>query len=256
MMQFISSVNKAMDLLKLFTAEHPELSLTELSSHMELHKSSIYRIMSTLAAAGFVEKDRVTQKYRLGLIFLELANHVLSRYNFRDQAKLYLEELAKKTGEIIHLAILDGADIIYLDKKGQAQPLTVATKIGGRSPAYSSAMGKVLLAGLTRQELKKTLGQGSLRKMTANTITEMPILVVELEKVKHQGFAVDDEEAFSGIRCVAAPLKRTDGAVIAAISATVPKQRMGKQRMGEMSQLVKETAQLISERCIKSQIGE
>ncbi len=255
-MQLISSVKKAMDLLKLFTAEQPELGLTELSSHMELHKSSIYRIMSTLAAAGFVEKDQVTNKYRLGLIFLELANHVLSRYDFRERVKPYLVELAQKTGEIIHLSILDGADIIYLDKKGQAQTLTVATKIGERSPAYCSAMGKALLAGLTRQELKKRLGQGSLKKMTANTIVEMGRLAAELEKVKHQGFAIDDEEAFTGISCVAAPLKRTDGAVIAAISATVPKQRMGKERMGEMSKLVKETAQLISERCIKGQIGE
>ena len=255
-MQTISSVKKALDLLELFTVEQPELSLTELSSHMELHKSSIYRILSTLAAAGFVEKDRITNKYRLGLIFLELANNVLNRYDFRDWVKPYLEELAEKTGEIIHLAILDGIDIIYLDKNGQAQPLTVATKIGGRSPAYSSAMGKTLLAGLTRQELTKRLGQVSLKKMTANTITEMDRLMVELEKVKHQGFAIDNEEAFIGIRCVAAPLKRKDGAVIAAISATVPKQRMGKERMGQMSQMVKETAQLISERCVKGQIDQ
>jgi len=255
-MQIISSVKKAMDLLKLFSNEQQELSLTELSSHMELHKSSVYRILSTLAAAGFVERDRVTNKYRLGLIFLELANYVLSRYDFRDQVKPYLEKLAEKTGEIIHLSILDEANIIYLDKKGRAQTLTVATKIGMRSPAYCSAMGKVLLAGLTRQELKKRLGQGSLKKMTVNTITEMDSLVEELEEVKRQGFAIDDEEAFPGIRCVAAPLKKTDGEVIAAISATVPKQRMGKERMGQMSQLVKETAQLISERCIKGQIEQ
>lgn len=255
-MQLISSVKKAMDLLKLFTAERPELSLVELSSHMELHKSSIYRIMSTLAAAGFVEKDRVTNKYRLGLIFLELANHILNRYDFRERVKPYLEELAKKTGEIIHLAILDGADIIYLDKNGQAQPLTVATKIGGRSPAYCSAMGKVLLAVLTRQELTKVLGEGPFKRMTSNTITEMPRLEAELKKVKHQGFAIDDEEAFPGIRCVAAPLKRKEGEVIAAISATVPKERMGKERIRGIGQLVKETAQMISERCIESQIGQ
>lgn len=254
-MQLISSVKKAMDLLKLFTAERPELSLTELSSHMELHKSSVYRILGTLAEAGFVEKDQVTNKYRLGLIFLELANHVLNRYDFRDRVKPYLEELAKKTGEIIHLTILDGADIIYLDKKGQAQPLTVATEIGGRGPAYCSAMGKVLLAGLTRQELKKTLGEGLLKKRTSNTITEMPRLAAELAKVKLQGFATDNEEAFTGIRCVAAPLKRKNGEVIAAISATVPKQRMGKERIIGIGQLVKETAQLISERCINGQIG-
>ena len=103
--------------------------------------------------------------------------------------------------------------------------------------------------------MKKTLGEGSLKKRTSNTITEMDRLEAELEKVRHQGFAIDNEEAFTGISCVAAPLKRKDGEVIAAISATVPKQRMGKERMGVMRQLVKETAQLISERCINGQIG-
>ncbi|MEW5815752.1 MAG: IclR family transcriptional regulator [Spirochaetota bacterium] len=252
-MQIIFSVKKAFDLLKLFTASRPELSLTEISSCMGRHKSSIYRILSTLVLSGFLEKDQGTNKYRLGLIFLELADHVLNRYDIRDQARPYLAELAQKTGEIIHLSILEGADIVYLDKKGLAQPVTVATKIGGRNPAHSSAMGKVLLAGLTQPELEKVLGKKPLKKMTANTITTMPRLVEELEKVRRQGFALDNEEAFPGIRCVAAPLKSKDGVVIAAISATVPIQRMGKQRTGEIRRLIMETARKISEREIGRQ---
>ncbi len=251
-MQIINSVKNAIDLLMLFSVSRPELSLTEISSYIDLHKSSIHRTLSTLVLSGFLEKDKATSKYRLGLVFLELASQVLSRYDFRDQARPYLEGLADKTGEIFHLSVLNGADIIYLDKVGQGQPLTVATKIGGRSPAYCSAMGKVMLADVSLPELKRLLGDGPFPRATVNTITEMPRLIEELEKVKKQGFAVDDEEAFPGIRCIAAPLRNKNGKVVAAISATVPAQRMNGDRIEEICRMVTETARLISERDFKS----
>jgi DNA-binding IclR family transcriptional regulator len=109
-----------------------------------------------------------------------------------------------------------------------------------------------MLADLNLRELKRLLGDVPFPRMTANTITEMPQLVKELEKVRKHGFAVDDEEAFLGIRCVAAPLKNRNGKVIAAISATVPAQRMGEHRTGEICRMVTETARLISEQNFKS----
>ncbi len=157
-----------------------------------------------------------------------------------------MEALAKKTKEIIHLSILDRNEIVYLDKRGEGQTLTVATKIGGRSPAHACAMGKVLLAGLSSEELSNVLALGPLAKLTPKTVTTIPKLLRELELVRSRGYAVDDEESFPGIRCVAAPLSDREGTTVAAISATVPKQRMGKKRMREMSQEIIETARLIS----------
>jgi IclR family transcriptional regulator, KDG regulon repressor len=251
-MQVVSSVKKSTDLLKLFTADNPEWSLAELSDQIDLHKSSIHRTLNTLVGAGFLEKDPVTGRYRLGLILLELAGNVLSRYDFREIANPYLENLAQKTGEIIHLSILDGSDIVYLDKIGISQPLTVSTNIGGRSPAYSSAMGKVLLADLEKDEVVNLLGKKPLKKMTHTTITEKNMLLSVLECVKADGYAIDDEEAFLGIRCVAAPLKNRGGRVIAAISATVPIQRMDRKRTEELCAMVVKTASEISDRGIDS----
>ena len=253
-MQTISSVRKAMDILMLFTGNRTGLTLSEISTRIDLHKSSVLRTLSTLAASGLIEKEPETGTYRLGLLILELAGNVLERYDFREQARPHLEELAEKTGEIIHLSILDGGDIIYLDKRGEAKPLTVATKIWGKHPAHCSAMGKVLLSGLSHGEVEKALGPGPYETFTANTITEPAVLREILECVRNDGFAIDDEEAFPGIRCVAAPIKGRTGEILAAISATVPKQRMDKERTEEICTLLKESADRISTRSVSGHI--
>ena len=157
-------------------------------------------------------------------------------------------DLAKRTNEIIHLSILDQGEIVYLDKKGEGQTLTVATKIGGRSPAHACGMGKVLLSGLPLEELSHFLASVPLAKLTSKTITEVPKLLKELDRIRKSGFAIDDEESFLGIRCVAAPIHGSQGKMEAALSVTAPKQRMGQERMEELKKEVIETAQAISKR--------
>jgi len=242
----LSSVKKALMILEAFSPDQPELGVTEISRILKSHKSSVFRVLRTLVSEGFVEKNPQTNKYRLGLKLVELGNRILNHYDLRDHAGPFMEALAKKTKEIIHLSILDRNQIVYLDKKGEGQTLTVATKIGGRSPAHACAMGKVLLSGLSSEELSDVLALGPLAKLTPKTVTTIPKLLKELELVRSRGYAVDDEESFPGIRCVAAPLSDRGGTTVAAISATVPKQRMGKKRMREMSQEIIDTARLIS----------
>jgi IclR family acetate operon transcriptional repressor len=165
-----------------------------------------------------------------------------------------MEELARETEEVIHLAVLDGADIVYLEKKGQGQILTVATRVGGRNPAYASSMGKILLADLSEPELKAILGRGKLKKLTPNTIDEITKLIEELAVIREQGFALDNEETFPGIRCVGAPIRNARGRVIAAVSVTVPAQRMDDKRIRELWRLVTNTARMISERVVASKM--
>ena len=218
-----------------------------MSRLLNTHKSSISRILRTLASEGFVEKNPLNSKYRLGLKLLELANQVLGRYELRDLAASHMEALAREIGEIVHLAVLDKADIVYLEKRGGGQTLTVATKVGGRNPAHASAMGKVLLSGLASEDLDDLLVWGTLVRLTPRTIVERGRLLKELRQVREQGFAVDDEESFPGIRCVAAPIRGMGDRVIAAISVTVPKQRMPRQRLEEIGKNVIAKARLISE---------
>jgi DNA-binding IclR family transcriptional regulator len=243
----LSSVKKTFKVLEIFTPNQPELGVTEINRLLGVDKSSISRILITLTSAGFLERNSLNRKYRLGWKLVDLGNRVMSRYyNVRDYASPFMEELGKRINEIIHLSILDRNEIVYLEKKGEGQTLTVATKIGGRNPAHASAMGKVLLSGLSQDELAEILTHSPLQRFTSTTITEIPKLLKELEKVRKQGFAIDNEESFAGIRCVAAPIKDDKGKIIAAISATVPKQRMTKQRMVEIKKHIIGTVSLIS----------
>jgi IclR family KDG regulon transcriptional repressor len=247
-MQLLSSVSKALSLLDAFTLEQPELSLGEIARQAGIHKSSAFRLLATLEAQGFVEKNPERRGYRLGWKLGELAGRLLARYDLRELAAPHMERLAETSGEIVHLSILDGAEIVYLEKKGRSQPLTVSTTIGGRSPAHASAMGKVLLAGLAEAEVRSLLRGLSLRRFTPTTITDRRRLSRELSAIRRQGYALDDEETFPGIRCVAAPLRDRDGRVVAALSVTAPTQRMGARRQAEIRQWVTDTAARISER--------
>ncbi len=244
----LSSIVKALRVLEIFSRDEPERGVTEISELLKIHKSSISRIISTLAFAGFLEKNPLTGKYRLGFKLVDLGSRVLGHYDLRDHASPFMVDLAKRTKEIIHLSVLDKTDIVYLDKKGEGQTLTVSTKVGGRSPAHACGMGKVLLSGLSREELEKFLASSSFAKLTPKTISEVPRLLKELDRIRKSGFAVDDEESFLGIRCVAAPIYGKNGKIEAALSITVPKQRMDQKRMEELKREVVETARAISKR--------
>ncbi len=243
----LSSLIKALKVLETFSRNEPERGVTEISEILKIHKSSISRIIGTLAFGGYLEKNPLTGKYRLGFKLVDLGNQVLGHYDLRDHATPFMVELAKRTNEIIHLSILDKGEIIYLDKKGEGQTLTVATRIGGRSPAHACGMGKVLLSGLPEEELAKFLAT-PLAKLTSKTIAEVPKLLKELDRIRKSGFAIDDEESFLGIRCVAAPIRGSQGKMKAALSITAPKQRMGQERMEELKKEVIETARAISKR--------
>jgi DNA-binding IclR family transcriptional regulator len=242
----LSSVKKALKVLESFLSTQPELGLTEISRIVGSNKTSIYKILFTLTSEGFVEKNPQNHKYRLGRKIMDLADHSLHRYDLREQASPFMQKLSEKIGEIIHLSVLDGNEIVYVDKKGEGQALTVSTKIGGRTPAHASAMGKVLLSSLSLEKLTAFISKNPLVRLTANTITDPAKLEKELTKVRKQGFAIDNEESFEGIKCVAAPIFDKSGNTIAAISASVPRQRMGRERTQEIRNFIIETAQIIS----------
>jgi IclR family KDG regulon transcriptional repressor len=247
-MKPLSSIKKALRILQTFTPDQPELGITEISKLQRIHKSSVSRMVGALVSEGFLEKDRLTNKYRLGLKLVDLASSVLNRYDLREYAGPFMEDLVRKIGEIVHLSILDKNEIVYLEKKGEGEALTVGTKIGGRNPAHASSMGKVLLAGLSSEELNELFSRCSLVRCTPFTITKIRDLLMELAKVRKQGFAIDDEESFQGVRCVGAPIYDRSGKVVAAISVTAPKQRMGQGKMKEIRKQVVESAQMISKR--------
>jgi DNA-binding IclR family transcriptional regulator len=188
----------------------------------------------------------------LGLKFVELGQILLSQLDLRKEAEPFLRDLAERTKETIHLVILDRNEIVYIDKVETDQNpsgLKMASRIGLRNPAHSSAVGKMILSNFSEEELQSFFKEKSLLRRTENTITDSIQLREHLKSVRKQGYAVDDEENEKGIRCVAAPIYNETGKTVAAISITAPAFRVTRKIIQEtLKKEVMETASTISKR--------
>ena len=243
----LSSVKNALRILQKFTMDQPELKITELARELDLGKSTVSRLMSTLASEGFVEKDPETQRYRLGLSILSLASVCTSTFEIHKEAMPVLHELVEKTGETSHLAILEGLDVIYLHKVESKHHVRAFTHIGKRNPAYATSSGKVLLAFNNEQSVEKTIENG-LEPFTKHTITDQNTLMETLTYIHEQGYAVSTEEISEGVVSIAAPVKDYTGQVIAAVNIVGPIQRVNDQTIPAHIKRVVEAGKEISRR--------
>jgi len=228
------------------------ISIRELSAKIKLPKGTTHRLLSSLSYFGYVRQDSKTRNYFLGLKLVELGNLLLSQLDLRKEAEPFLRDLAERTKETVHMVFLDRGEIVYIDKvelDHNPSGLRMASRIGLRNPAHSSAVGKVLLSHLPEEELNGLIKEKGLPKRTENTITDLIQLKEHLKAVRTQGYAIDDEENEKGIRCVAAPLYNEIGKVVAAISISAPAFRVTKKVIQEsLKKEVMETALRISER--------
>jgi IclR family KDG regulon transcriptional repressor len=248
-MKRLGSVEKTLRVLEAYSSDRQELSTIDLSRLLAMDKSSVSRIVVTLHHHGYLNRNPSSGKYRLGAKLVDLGNQVLDRYDQLDLGEVaspYLRELARKIEEVVHLGVLDDAEVINLKKVNGGQIVTVDTKVGGRYPAHACALGKVLLAGIPPEELGQLLSAHPLERRTEHTLVDLQALTREIQRVRKQGYAFEHEESFIGLCCVAAPIEGHGGRVVAALSATVPKQRSDKGRMEEILHQVRETAAQIS----------
>ena len=179
-------------------------------------------------------QDDISKEYRLGFRLVELGQVVLNGIQLRREAQPFLHNLSSQVQETVHLARLDGSEIVYLDKVEQMNDpkgLRMASRVGMRNYAHSCAMGKVLLAFLSDTERDLIFSQKGLPRLTKNTIVDRGRLEAHLVQVKAQGYSLDNEENEEGIKCVAAPVRNDRGEVVAAISISAPAVRMTKKRI-------------------------
>ena len=226
---YIRSVQRALRLLKSFSPEEPEVSLTELSKRLGLNISSTFRLLVTLQSQGYVEQIGENGKYRLGVASLELGSVFLSQVGIRQTSTPVLEALRQQFGETVHLSTLDRntMEVIYLEKlEGLLPIIFMSSRVGGRAPAYCTGVGKALLAHEDPADLRRFYFENGLSRYTPDTITDVDQLLAELAEIRQLGFAVDEEEHEIGVKCVAAPIWNHETRVIAAISVSGPVNRM------------------------------
>lgn len=245
----VRSVERALSILKLFLTGEGELNLAEISARMHLPQSTVFRLLVTLRSSGLIEHSRNNGKYRLGSTSLALGGAFLRNSDLRQSAKDSLEALRDRCGETVHLAVLDKLEVIYLDKLSGLHPIgLMSSRVGDRSPAHCTGLGKALLAQLSESELRERYANTPLRRYTPNTITHLGALLKNLAEIRAQGYAVDDEEHEPGVACIAAPIFDSAGAT-AALSVAGPSQRINEQlNAKELPRIVRQAAAEVSAR--------
>jgi IclR family transcriptional regulator, KDG regulon repressor len=242
----IGSVQRAVDILNLFDSQTPELGTTEIARALGLHKSTAASLVSTLAANGFLGQNPETRKYRLGLKLVERAFAMLDQVEIRQIAYPCLQELRNQWNETVNLAIFDGADVVYIERMLGTKALGMRSEVGRRAPAHSTALGKAILSCWTVADVKTFVAAHGLPPITPQTITDPDRFYAELDKVREQGYAVDDEENEIGGRCIAVPIFDHMGKAVAAISISAPTARLPMSDVPQAGTMVRETAKAIS----------
>jgi len=244
----INSILRACGILKCLSTERGGFKVSGVARRLHLDRSTTYRILLSLEKCGFVEKDEKTGEYSLGLGAFEIGSAYLRRVDLAQAAKPIMDALSVKVQETVHLAILSGTEILYLDKVDSPRSLGVISKIGQRGPVHCTALGKALLAFLPPEERFPIMDQIRFQAFTQRTITSKKKLDRELNQVQRQGYALDHREIEEDVECIAAPIRDHLGKVIAALSVSGPQKKIGTPLENRVVKEVRNAASLISSR--------
>ncbi len=243
----LSSVAMAVRLLKSFSEGEAEIGVTSLSRRLGVAKSTVYRLASTLVSEGLLEQNPETERYRLGMSLFALGALVRQRMNVATDARPFLFHLREATGETVHLAILEGPDIVFVLNLESNHAIRMRADLGARKPAFCTAEGRAMLAFQPADAVNDVLGPGLVPR-TPKTIIDAGQIHAALDEVRALGFATEDEQSELGMRSVAAPIRNANGRVVAAIGLAGPIQRLSDEALARFAPLVADAARTISAR--------
>ena len=243
----VQSVARAVRILELLAEGPEELGVTELGRRLGVHKATASRLLATLAEHGLVERNPVTDKYRLGFGIVRLAAVVTGGLDLVRQARPVLERLAEETSETVNLAVLDGDRVVNIDQIAAPHLVVNVNWVGKRTPLHCTSNGKVLLASLPARERARLL-RGPLERLAPNTIVDKDLLQAQLLEAGVRGYAYTLEELEVGLNAVAAPVRDSGGGVIAAVSVSGPAYRFTRGRIPEVGGLARKAGADIARR--------
>jgi IclR family transcriptional regulator, KDG regulon repressor len=247
----VQVLDRAVNILEFIGSQSSgEAGLPELSAAMKLHKTTTHRIAHVLESHGLLRRGLDSNRYRLGLHLYDLGCQALDHVNIRDEARPLMTRIAYEVGETVHLALLDRAEVLYIERVEAQRSLTMGSKLGARNPVYCTALGKAILACTPEAEVDRILSASRLEARTRNTITNVLALKRELERIRDRGYSIDDEEIEEGIRCIAAPIVNVAGRAVAAMSVSGPSSRITPDRYQIVGRTMMKAAEELS-----SQLG-
>lgn len=244
----LSSVRNAARVLKEFSKGQRELGVTELARRLGIGKSTAHRLVSTLAEERLLEQDPHTGAYRLGLAMYELGASVYWHTDLHEACTPVLDQLRNATKETVQVAVLDGREVVYIERRESPQTLRLFGRVGHRNDAHCTSTGKLLLAQLPPDRLESTLRGWKLRAKTPYTVTRVEDLKVQLDRIRQVGWAENINEAELGVASIAAPIRNGLGEVVAAVSIAGPLQRLSGDSLRRFARPCTEAGMAISRR--------
>ena len=241
------TVGKAIDVLEQVADFGRPVRFVEILERSGHPKTTLYRLLQTLARQGMLRYDEASQTYAPGLRLVRLAHAAWQQSSLAPIARPFLDDLSGSVGETIHLAQLDEGQVLYIDKRNAARPIDMFSAAGKVGPGYCTGVGKVMIAHLPEAEREAAISKQSFYRHTAATLTDAADLKRELTQVRTDGVAFDREEHEPGIICIAAPILARSGRVIGALSITTSTQRNTIERLADRRPALMETARKIAE---------
>jgi IclR family transcriptional regulator, KDG regulon repressor len=248
MTRAVPAVSRAFDILELFF-DRETYSASEITARLNLPRTSVHELVSTLVSRSYLAPVAAQPtRYRLGVRLFQLGGQFAEHVDLAREGQIVAQRVAADCDETVHVAVLDGADVYYVAKVDSTHPVRMVSAVGRRLPAHCTAVGKVLLAGLSPDDLAARLpARGALPSMTARSIASAAELRDHLDGVRTAGLAYDDCESNEAVRCVAAPVRDHTGSVVAAMSVSVPVMRWNGASKRRWSELVRRGAGALSE---------
>lgn len=245
----VPAVNRALDVLELFLAT-AELSAPEITERLGLPRTTVHELLTTLADRGYLTAvPAQAVRYRLGLPLFLLGSSFAERLDLAGEAQQAAARTAADCDETVHVALLEGTDVVYIAKVDSTHPVRMVSAVGRRLPAHCTAVGKMLLSGLTPAGLDARYPRDRrLAAMTPSSLTSPAKLRTQLTRIHDEGVAYDDCESNDAVHCVAAPVYDRSGAMVAAMSISVPNIRWDEPRRAEWTELVRSGADSLSRR--------
>ena len=244
----IQSLERAFAIIECIAHSPEGINLAELSASVGLHNSTTFHLVKTMVQLGYVSQVRDSKRYRIGSKLFTLAAGALDENTLLAIVTPVLETLTRETGEAAHFAIRSGNDIVVIARTAGSGLLQMVDRTGAQRPAHATALGKVLLAALTDEQVLQLLGSEPLRRYTPKTIVERDALLRDLREVRRKGIAYDDGEFDEDIRCVAVPVHDFAGRVAGVVGISGAVWRLSLQTLQDKAMPVAEAARAISAR--------
>jgi DNA-binding IclR family transcriptional regulator len=242
----VQSLGRAFAILEEVARHREGIGLADLSKLVDLHNSTTFHLAKTMVSLGYLRQEKDSKRYRVGRPLFALAASALDEIEMVNVATPVLEDLSRETSESSHFAVRMGDAVVVIARTSGPGAFQLTDRVGVVRPAHCTALGKIILASLRPDQLKRFLERVDLKPSTTKSITEIPVLLREIAEIKRSGIAFDDGEFNPEVRCVAVPVTDFTGQVIGALGISGPIWRLSNQALHSSAQIVQAAANRLS----------